>query len=654
MKPFVFAGFLLATALASAPLATQEKSVYQPAASLVLEHIPPVPQAIADKAAAYTESRSALLMDWTPGERSVLISTRFGATAQVHRVAHPMGDRRQLTFFPDRVSGARYPPHDASWMLLVKDTGGDEFYQFYRFDQATGAISLLTDGKSRNLDPRFRPDGGAIAFTSTRRNGNDVDIWTEDPANPSSAHLLTQFSGGGVNVDDWSPDGKSLVAVDGRSINDSTVYLIDAGSGERHAITPTSAAAGQQVSWDSPLFSKDGKDLLVLTDKDSEFHRLCHLSFDGKLGSCVSGDIPWDVEDFDLSHDGKLVAFSTNEDGLGKLHIVSLDTGKRINVPELPAGVVGELRFRGEGHELGFDLTTPSQPDDVYSYDPDSGKLERWTESETGGVNLKSMQAPRLIHWKAADGLTISGFLYPAASRFSGKRPVMISIHGGPEGQSRPTFGGSLNYYTQEMGIAVIEPNVRGSTGYGKKYTLLDNGMKRQDSVHDIGALLDWVGEQPDLDKDRVVVTGGSYGGFMTLSVATQYDARLRCTVEIVGISNLRTFLEHTSGYRRDLRRAEYGDERDPAMREFMERTAPMNMTQNVTKPMFMIVGFNDPRVPYSESVQFKEKLEAQHTPVWFLMAKDEGHGYAKKPNRDFQFYATIAFLQANLLNGME
>jgi len=301
---------------------------------------------------------------------------------------------------------------------------------------------------------------------------------------------------------------------------------------------------------------------------------------------------------------------------------------------------------------VGFSLTTPSRPGDVYSVDADTGKTDRWTESETGGVLLKTAQAPRLIHWKAADELTISGFEYPANARFAGKRPVMISIHGGPEGQSRPAFRGTFNYFTEEMGITVIEPNVRGSTGYGKKYTLLDNGMKRQDSVHDIGALLDWVANQPDLDKDRVVVTGGSYGGFMTLSVATQYDARLRCTVEIVGISNLRTFLEHTSGYRRDLRRVEYGDERDPVMRAFMEKTAPANMTQNVTKPMFMIVGYNDPRVPYGESVQFKEKLEAQHTPVWFLLAKDEGHGYAKKPNRDFQFYATIAFLEANLLGG--
>jgi dipeptidyl aminopeptidase/acylaminoacyl peptidase len=642
---------LLVTALAlsfaiPAAVLAQQDAAYQPAANLVTEHIPAIPMSIVEKAAPYTESRSAALLDWIPGQRSVLISTRFETTPQVHQVLRPMGARTQLTFFPDRVT-AKYPPHDAGWMLLTKDAGGDEFFQFYTFTPGTGEIKLLTDGKSRNLSPVFRPDGGELAFTSTRRNGNDVDLWVMDPRDPSSARMLAQFVGGGLSVQDWSPDGKTIAAMEERSINDSTIDLIDAKTGEKRAITP----AGGQVSWDDVKFAKDGKGLLVLTDKDSDFHQLCRLSFAGKLGGCLSGNIPWDVEDYDLSHDGKLAAFATNEDGISRLHVVALADGKQIKVPALPAGVLSGLRFRQEGHEVGFSLSTPSLPGDVYSVDADTGRLERWTESETGGVPLKTMQKPRLIHWKAADGLTISGFEYPANARFTGRRPAMISIHGGPEGQSRPYFRGMLNYFTEEMGITVIEPNVRGSTGYGKKYTLLDNGMKRQDSVHDIGALLDWVAEQPDLDKDRVVVTGGSYGGFMTLSVATQYDARLRCTVEIVGISNLRTFLEHTSGYRRDLRRAEYGDERDPEMRAFMEKTAPANMTRNVTKPMFMIVGYNDPRVPYSESVQFKQKLEAQQTPVWFLMAKDEGHGYVKKPNRDFQFYATIAFLEANLLN---
>jgi dipeptidyl aminopeptidase/acylaminoacyl peptidase len=646
---FILSAALVAISAFPGSAPAQNDAAYQPAASLVSEHIPPIAMALVEKAAPYTESRSASLMDWTPGRRSLLISTRFGATAQVHHVLHPMGARTQLTFFPDRVAAAIYPPHDASWVLLMKDVGGGEFYQFYRFEPATGAITLITDGKSRNLSPVFSPDGKMLAFTSTRRSGNDVDLWVEDPRDPASAKMLAQFAGGGVSVQDWSPDGKTIVAVDERSINDSTVYLIDAATGEKRAITPSGV---EQVSWTSPRFAFDKSDLLVLTDQDSDFHRLCRLSLDGKLGDCLSGKIHWDVEEFDLSYDGKLAAFITNEDSIGVLHVVSLANGAELPVPRLPIGVLSGLRFRRESHEVGFTMSTWNQPGDVYSLNADTGKLDQWTASETGGVSLQTEARPKLIHWKAADGVTISGFLYPANARFAGKRPVMIDIHGGPEGQSRPTFRGSLSYFTEEMGIAVIEPNVRGSTGYGKRYTLLDNGVKRQDSVHDIGALLDWVATQPDLDKDRVVVTGGSYGGFMTLSVATQYDARIKCTVEIVGISNLRTFLEHTSGYRRDLRRVEYGDERDPAIRDFMEKTAPANMSQNVTKPMFMIVGYNDPRVPYTESVQFKGKLEAQHTPVWFLMAKDEGHGYARKPNRDYQFYATIAFLQANLLDG--
>ena len=630
-------------------LTSQENAVYQPASSLVSEHIPPIPMALVDKASPYTESRSATLLDWVPSQKALLIGTRFGATVQVHRVLRPMGARTQLTFFPDRVAGAIYPPNDPTWMLLTKDEGGNEFFQFYRYTFATGAITLITDGKSRNLGPVFRPDGGLIAFTSTRRNGSDVDLWVEDPRDPASARMLAAFSGGGLQVSDWSPDGKTIVAVDERSINESTIFLIDAATGEKHAIT-----AAEQVSWQSPLFSKDGKGLFVLTDKDSEFHRLCRLSLDGNLGRCLSDAVHWDVEGFDLSSDGRLVAFTSDEDGVGVLHIVSLASYAELPPASLPVGVISGIRFRRDSHELGFSLATPTQPQDVFSVDPESAKVERWTASETGGIVLRTAQPPKLIHWKAADGRSISGFLYPANARFTGKRPVMISIHGGPEGQSRPGFFGANSYFTEELGITVIEPNVRGSTGYGKSFTLLDNGMKRQDSVHDIGSLLDWIATEPVLDKERVAVTGGSYGGFMTLSLATQYDARIRCSVEVVGISNLRTFLEHTSGYRRDLRRAEYGDERDPVLRAFMEKTAPANMTANVTKPMFMIVGYNDPRVPYSESVQFKEKLEAQHTPVWFLMAKDEGHGYAKKPNRDYQFFATIAFLQANLLDGMK
>ena len=315
----------------------------------------------------------------------------------------------------------------------------------------------------------------------------------------------------------------------------------------------------------------------------------------------------------------------------------------------MPIGVAQGLRFREESDELAFSLSTPQQPYDTYSVELPSGKLTRWTTSETGGISFADAKSPELIHWKAADGLMISGFLYPPPAKFSGKRPVMIEIHGGPEGQSRPDFLGSFNYYVQAMGIALIDPNVRGSTGYGKGYTMLDNGMKRQDSVHDIGALLDWIRTRPDLDPDRVVVVGGSYGGFMTLSVATQYNDRIRCSIDIVGPSNLVTFLENTSGYRRDLRRVEYGDERDPTVRNFLEKTAPANHADAITKPIFIVAGVNDPRVPYSESVNMTKLVRKNGSPVWFLGAKDEGHGYQKKPNSDYLFYSSIQFLKQYL-----
>ena len=277
--------------------------------------------------------------------------------------------------------------------------------------------------------------------------------------------------------------------------------------------------------------------------------------------------------------------------------------------------------------------------------------VTRWTASETGGIPAKQFVEPELVKWKSFDGKEISGFLYrPSAAKFPGKRPVLVVIHGGPEGQSQPVFLGRGNYYLNEMGIALIYPNVRGSTGYGKTFSLLDNGFQREDTYKDINSLFDWIGAQSDLDAARICVTGGSYGGHMTLAVSTFYSERIKCSVDIVGMSNLVTFLEHTEAYRRDLRRVEYGDERDPKMHDFLEKIAPMNNIEKIKKPMMVVAGKNDPRVPVSESEQIVAALKKEGTPVWFLIGKDEGHGFRKKTNQDFQFYATVEFLKEYLL----
>ncbi len=238
----------------------------------------------------------------------------------------------------------------------------------------------------------------------------------------------------------------------------------------------------------------------------------------------------------------------------------------------------------------------------------------------------------------------IPAWLYKPAG--AGPHPVLISIHGGPEGQSRPVFSTNVQQWAAELGYAVILPNVRGSSGYGKTYVALDNGTKREDSVRDIGALLDWIRTQPGLDAKRIVLIGGSYGGYMVLASMTHYNDRLRGAVDIVGISSFVTFLESTAEYRRDLRRPEYGDERDPKMRAFFEKISPLNNAGKITKPMLVIQGKNDPRVPYTESEQLVAKIRANGGEVWYLVGLNEGHGFAKRDNIDYYQWTVAMFLE--------
>jgi dipeptidyl aminopeptidase/acylaminoacyl peptidase len=326
--------------------------------------------------------------------------------------------------------------------------------------------------------------------------------------------------------------------------------------------------------------------------------------------------------------------------------VLDLETGKEKPAPKLPPGQMGGLSWHESGKEVAFTLSWARSPADAYSFEPATGRLERWTESETGGLNPATFAEPELVRWKSFDGKAISGFLYKPKATFTGRRPVIISIHGGPESQSRPGFGGSQNFWPNELGVARLLPNVRGSSGYGKTFLKLDNGALREDSVRDIGALLDWIKTRDDLDPDRVMVTGGSYGGYMTLAVATHYPDRIRCALDVVGISSFVTFLERTEAYRRDLRRVEYGDERDPKMREFLTRISPVSNAAKIARPLFVAHGRNDPRVPYTEAEQIVETVRRNGTPVWYLLADNEGHGFAKKENADFYFYATIRFLQ--------
>jgi dipeptidyl aminopeptidase/acylaminoacyl peptidase len=622
-----------------------------PGENLLVEGVPPLPASLVDTAGRYSSYRGATLADWHPSRREMLIATRFGDTPQLHLVKLPGGERQQLTFFADAVANGTFHPNGGDYIVFSKDIGGGEWFQLYRYDVATGAVTLLTDGKSRNLRGPWSSNGGQIAYMSTRRTGKDTDLWVTNPADPKSDRLLTQLTGGGWEPTDWSPDDKKVLLTEGVSINETYLWLVDTTTGEKTELTPRDAK--EKIFYGDAQFSKDGKGVYVTTDKDAEFQRLAYLDLATKQPQYLTSKIAWDVERFDLTKDGKRIAFVTDEEGVSVLHVMDAATQKEVTLPKLPVGVIAALRWHKNGRELGFSLNNARSPGDCYSVDVVSGKVERWTESETA-VKTESFPEAELVRWKSFDGKMISGFLYKPGAKFTGKRPVLVVIHGGPEGQSQPTFLGRMNYLLNEMGIALIVPNVRGSTGYGKTFTLLDNGFKRDDTYKDVNALFDWIAERHDLDADRIGVTGGSYGGHMTLAVSTFYSDRIRCSVDIVGMSNLVTFLEHTEAYRRDLRRVEYGDERDPKMREYLEKIAPMNNIERIKKPMFVIAGKNDPRVPVSESQQIADALKKQGTPVWLLIAKDEGHGYRKKSNQDFQFYATVEFLRQYLLKEVD
>jgi dipeptidyl aminopeptidase/acylaminoacyl peptidase len=619
------------------------------AENLVVEGIPALSNNVVAETKNYTESRGASFAAWHPLKKEVLISTRFGNSNQLHAVKMPGGDRKQITFFDEPVFTATFEPVNGNYFLFLKDAGGNEFSQIYRYDLSTNTITLLTDGKrSQNGDIKWNNKGDKIAYGSTKRNGQDRDIYVLNPLDPASDKLVAKNVGGDWKVIDWSADDTKLLIEEGISVNETRLYLFDIGSGTKTRLLPEK---DERTTFNGIAFSKDGQGIYLSTNKGNEFNRLAYFNFNTKKLDFISTTIPWNIENADLSPDQSQLAFLTNENGLSKLYLLSTATNQYAPVSSIPAGVISSAKWSNDSKSIGITLGNYNTGADVFEYNTASKQLTRWTDSELGGIDESNLQQPQLISWKSFDQQSISGYIYKANSKFSGKRPVIISIHGGPEGQSRPVFQGRSNYFLNELGISIIYPNVRGSTGYGKSFLDADNGLKREESVKDIGALIEWIATQPDLDKDRIMIMGGSYGGYMTLAVSYLYSDKIRCSLDIVGISNYNTFLKNTEAYRRDLRRVEYGDERDPKMAAFFETIAPLNHTDKIKKPLFIVQGGNDPRVPATEAIQMKDKIKQNGGTVWFLMAKDEGHGFKKKNNADFQFYSTIEFIRQFLIN---
>ena len=626
----------------------QNKNIVVPNENLITENIPEINKDLASQVKKYTEARGASAVAIHPLKEEIIISTRFGSTNQLHLVSQPLGSRKQITFFDEPLSNGQYEPTKGEYLIYSKDIGGNEFGQLYRMDLKTLQSTMLTDGgRSQNGNVTWRKDGSGFYFASTKRNGGDRDIYFMNPNDPKSAKLILEVKGGGWGIQDISEDGRKLLVREYVSANESHIWMLDT---ETRKLSEVTSRKDKSIVQAKASFSSNPNEIWFVTDRDNEFQRLATMDLSSKKINYYTTNIPWDVSEYALSDDKTKLAFVTNEGGLEKMYLMDTATKKYNEVKNIPIGLISGIGFTKSGNSLFFTQSTAAAASDVYQLDLKSNQVIRWTESELGELQKENMSTPKYIEWNSFDKLKISGFYYPAAAKFNGKRPVIIIIHGGPEGQSSASFLGANNYYTSEMGVALIFPNVRGSSGYGKTYIAKDNGFLREDSVKDIGALLDWIALQPDLDKDKIMIMGGSYGGYMTLATAFHYADRIKCSVDIVGISNFNTFLKNTEEYRRDLRRVEYGDERDPKMYAFLEKISPLNNTDKIKKPMFIIQGKNDPRVPVTEAIQMRDKLKAQGNTVWYLEAIDEGHGFRKKANVDFQRLAVIQFMKDYLL----
>jgi dipeptidyl aminopeptidase/acylaminoacyl peptidase len=631
------------------------QDIVTPPPALIVDGIPPIPAELAKKLNPYGEFRPHGMLSWHPTKREILIRRRLNATNQVHVVADPGAAPQPLTDFPDAVGNAAYQPTTGEYFLFSRGEGGNEVFRIYREDVATKAVTALSPEGVRAGGAAWNRKGDRILYSTQLIDRNNPDrkaqttIHIMDPLKPESDRSLVTLDGGGWGDFAFSEDGKRLAYLQYISATESYVWVMDLATGNKRRITPANKG-GATVAYDNPKFSKDGKSIFVISDRDSEFRRLVMMPAHGGKERVLAANLKFDVDGFDISFDANRIAFLTNENGSSGLRFIDLATLKELPRPPLVPGVIGGLEWRPKSSEVGFHMTSARSAGDVFSYDVKTNQVTRWTNGNNPELNTSEFPEPRLIRWKSFDGLEISGFHYHPPAKFTGKRPVIVNIHGGPEAQFRPGFIARNNYFINELGVAMIFPNVRGSAGFGKTFIKLDNGMKREDSVKDIGALLDWIKEQPDLDATRVSITGGSYGGYMTLACAVHFADRIAGALSVVGISNFVTFLERTESYRRDLRRAEYGDERDPAMRAFLESISPLNNAEKITKPLFVVQGLNDPRVPYTEAEQIVANLKKRGTPVWFLMAKDEGHGFAKKPNADYQFYATVEFARQTLL----
>jgi dipeptidyl aminopeptidase/acylaminoacyl peptidase len=639
--------FSLLTFLFLVSIAKPQFSVITPPAGVLHQGIPLIPTSIGIESYPYRAAPGSALVGWDPTKLEMIASSWGAGAKSASRISAPAQPPVSMMELPDWDRDMLLDP-GGNYLVYVKPADENFQDQIYRYDIKTKITTLLTDGKSRNRYPVFSNSGKLLAYSSNRRDGKNMDVFVTDTVNPKSNRMIARLEGEDWAVFDWSPDDTKVLLSDWRSVNESYLWLLDIKSGRKTPLTPPGAAE-RIFNGSYAYFRKNAKGIYFITDRDSEFRRLAYLDFTGGQFRFLADRIQWDIDEIALSPDGKILAFVSNEDGIGRLRLIDTETSKEIPVPEMPAGIVSRLMWHRKLPYLGFQFSSTRSPSEVYSINANTGKLEQWTISRNP-VKTDEFREPELVRWKSFDERMISGFLYRPPAFFTGKRPVIINIHGGPPEQFRPNYLGEANYYIHHLGVAMLYPNARGSTGYGKTFLKLDDTLHREDVTKDIGSLLDWIANEPGLDSNRVMVQGISYGGYVALSAAEAFSARICALLTYLAPTNLATFVERNPRNDQDSWRRELGDERDPEVRKYLETIAPVNGAAKILTPTFLSIGKQDLMTSREETERIITTLKESGIPAWYLLAQEEGHNFRNPRVYQYKFGAEALFVKKYLL----
>ncbi len=621
-----------------------------PPPSLVVRSIPPIPDSIARAVSRYRNWNFATFAGWASGGDGMIVVSRVGEINQIHFAPAPGAPLRQLTFLNEPVTTVAVCPDPLRRTLLfTKDSAGDENFQIYSLFLDSAAPVRITDGKWQNEGIVWSNAGDRFAFQSNRRNGVDFDVYVCDVRNPALAGPVLARTGS-WSVEDWSPGDSLLLVSHYLSRTASYLYVCNWRTGECTPLHDTLDTVSQEVG----AWGPGGRGIFLTSDKATDFRTLRYFDLASRRETVLTADIHWDVREIDMSRDRSCLAFQTNQHGYSHVFIMNTATFRFREIPGLPKGGINGLRLDPSGERLGMTLTTAVQPEEAYSLRLSDFSLVRWTASGLGGLDSNALVTPEVVRYSTFDSAggqprLVPCFVYKPKNR-PGPFAVLVDIHGGPESQFWPYFRPEIQFDVCELGLCVLAPNIRGSGGYGKAWLSLDNGYMREDAVKDIGALLGWVKNRPDMDASAAAVSGGSYGGYVALASLVRYGESLRAGIDLYGICNFVTFLERTSAYRRDLRRVEYGDERDPDMRAFLLRISPLTNASRITRPLLIFQGANDPRVPLSESERMAAAVRANNGTVWSIVARNEGHGMRRKANQDYLDCCEALFLKTFLV----